>query len=685
MYISHVAIKNFRAVSDLNVHLTKYVNVVVGPNGVGKTTILQAIRVAKALAAPRTQQETIQVLISMGAASPHFPQRLFLKFLARNPSEPVSIQCEYTLRDEEINELSIGLTEIVRTHVASLVGQNFSNPAALLQFLQSDQGQAMITASTQQIGGILSKLKAQPTLMLGVTFNALTGAMSITDPLAAPLISFLDQRLPPSRSIFSYFPADRALPMGEVNLQVGGPDAQQQLEMHNSQPQIKYHRLKNLIVNSMFIETEKETSVKDEFEIIFSKLLKGRKINGIDINEVGLISIMTEEISTGNIIELDSLSSGEKNIALTFLIVAKSIADGGISLFDEPELHLNPAVSRDLLSFILENYSKKRNIQFIMCTHSPDILSGAFSSDECALLHLKSSTDISRVGRTALHEYSDALQRLGTSVSESLLYEGTILVEGDDDVTFFETAFPSIGRKFKIRDRGGRREVEKTIRKLQELESKNEQVAPIFVIFDRDEEITDLKSSSSVRLTQLKKRTIESYMLDSVVISTIVSDEKYCKNPILSEGEVRKKLRDLAIKQIDAVIAREIYNGYEYKNASITKTELQSEDIEGIAAALQLRMIAARNSLPDVSSDEWIQKFLTAARSKRIELEATWEARWNEMCDGKRLISDFHKSAEMKISEAAFRSLIIEKMRDTQSDQWILIKSTLEDLLQRPI
>jgi predicted ATP-dependent endonuclease of OLD family len=90
-------------------------------------------------------------------------------------------------------------------------------------------------------------------------------------------------------------------------------------------------------------------------------------------------------------------------------------------LFDEPELHLNPGVSRQVLEFLRSEYALPKHIQFIICTHSPEIVSGAFSSDDCLLLHLKSPTSISRVGRRALDEYSDTLQRLGTSVSESLL------------------------------------------------------------------------------------------------------------------------------------------------------------------------------------------------------------------------------------------------------------------------
>ncbi|MBQ9350347.1 AAA family ATPase [Phyllobacterium sp.] len=681
MFISHLVIKNFRAISDLSVSLSQYINVIVGPNGVGKTTILQAIRVAKAIAAPRTQQEPLQVLISLGAASPHFPQRLFLSSLARDPSQLIDVRCTYTLTREEIQIAKQFLPEVVQNLVASRVGQNFSNPAMLVQFMQSPQGVAATMAATSELTGLLGRLDAEPTLTLGVALNGVSGQIAVTDPLAGPLIGFLDQRLPPSLSTFSYFPADRALPMGEATLQLGGPDAQQQLEMHNSQPQIKYQRLKNLIINSLVIDDAEKETVRNEFEIIFSKLLKGRSLNRIHVNELGLLSVMTEEKSTGRLIELDSLSSGEKNIALTFLIVAKSVSDSGIALFDEPELHLNPAVSRDILTFMLNQYSKPRNIQFIMCTHSPEILSGAFSSDDCALLHLKSASDITKVGKRALDEYADALHRLGTSVSESLLYEGTVLVEGDDDVAFLETAFPELTRKLKIADRGGRREIEKTISRLQELEKKGQQVAPIYLIFDKDEELTDLKSSAAVKVMQWKRRSIENYMLDSDVISEILKDESATRHPINSAGEVHKLIRELAFEQIDAIAAREAYNSQGYKNSSLTKGDVSDTGLDVIAGKLFTRMSTARTSIPNVEQSEWIANFIEAAKKRKLEISLSWEAKWRDLCDGKRLLSDLYKRSEMKMSETAFKTRITQKMRDLSSEDWRLVRALLDELL----
>jgi len=505
--------------------------------------------------------------------------------------------------------------------------------------------------------------------------------MAAADPLSGPLIGFLDQRLPPHTSVFSYFPVDRALPMGEVNLQLGGPDAQQQLESHNSQPQQKYLRLKNLIVGSLVVQGEQEETIQREFETIFSGLLKGRRINSIGINELGLLSVMTEEVATSRLIELDGLSSGEKNIALTFLIVARSVSKGGIALFDEPELHLNPAVSRDLLSFMMAQYSKPRDIQFLMCTHSPEILSGAFANEECTLLHLKSANNITRVGKHALDEYADALQRLGTSVSESLLFEGTVLVEGSDDVTFLETGFPEVLKKFKIKDRGGRREVEKTVLDIQALETKGQKVSPIYLIFDRDEEPTNLKSSAGVKILQWPRRCIENYMIDTDVITSLLKDSSITAKPMESEGDVRRLMRDLAFQQLDSIAARETYSARGYLNASLQTKDLKGVTIQSVANALFERMSSARASIPDVEKGTWIEEFEKAAESRKQDMLLAWEAKWPEVCDGKRLISDLHKAAALKVSEASFKARIVRGMRDMSSETWHLVRDILNDFV----
>jgi predicted ATPase len=681
MHINHLIIRNLRALEEIDCALGPRINVIVGPNGVGKTTILQALRLTKALLAPRTQNETQQVLVSFGAASPHFPQRVFLNSLARDTSKQIEIRANFQFTQSEISALQASLPSLVQGLVTSRLGQAFASPTALIGFFQSAQGLQALQAAQIEMTGILQKLQNDKSLVLGVTINGLSGQIAAADPAAGTLIGFLDQRLPPSTSVFSYFPADRALPMGEVNLQLGGPDAQQQLESHNSQPQQKYQRLKNLIIGSLVIQDQQSETIHADFEKIFSGLLRGRRIKSIGINELGLLSVMTEEVATNRIIELDSLSSGEKNIALTFLILARSVAEGGIALFDEPELHLNPAVCRDLLAFMMKNYSKPRDIQFVMCTHAPEILSGAFSDEECTLLHLKSASNISRIGKHALDEYSEALSRLGASVSESLMYEGTVLVEGVDDVEFLETGFPDIFKRYRVKDRGGRREVEKTVLELQQLENKHQKVSPLFLIFDRDEEPTNLTSSAAVKILQWPRRCAENYLLDTDVITALLKDPSVTKMPMQSEGDVRRLMRDLAFEQLNHIAAREVYKSYQFKDASLRAEDIKETAVQAIATALFKRMTEARASIPDIQRDEWIAQFKNEVESRKAALLGTWEARWLELCDGKKLISDLHKRASMKMPESVFKARIMKEMRETSSETWRRVRDLLKEFL----
>jgi len=128
MHISHIVIRNFRALEEIDCPLGRRINVIVGPNGVGKTTILQALRLSKALLAPRVQNETQQVLVSLGAASPHFPQRVFLNSLARDPSKLIEVRATCELSQSEIATLQLSMPALVQTLVASRAGQAFANP-----------------------------------------------------------------------------------------------------------------------------------------------------------------------------------------------------------------------------------------------------------------------------------------------------------------------------------------------------------------------------------------------------------------------------------------------------------------------------------------------------------------------------------------------------------------------------
>src|SRR5262249_12907761 len=153
------------------------------------------------------------------------------------------------------------------------------------------------------------------------------------------------------------------------------------------------------------------------------------------------------------------------------------------------------------------------------------ILAGAFDREECSLFHLVSGSLLTRVRRTDALQIQEALRRLGTSESEGLLYKATIFVEGEHDVEILEHGFGALLRQYKLKDLGGRREVEKQILSLQEAERKGDKLTPRYFIFDHDEAPTHLVNTVNIRLLQWDRRCLENYLIDLDILADMLMDK----------------------------------------------------------------------------------------------------------------------------------------------------------------
>jgi predicted ATPase len=444
MRLTSFVARNFRGLEDIEVEFDNRVSVIVGPNAIGKTTILEAIRFSKALLAPRTQNESQQTLMALGAAVPYNAQMFFPDAIARDVTQQIEVRCHYQFDEHEISLLEKSVPQIASDLVLSQFGRSFGSPSANIGFLSSAPGQQVLGQWEGQLSQAIKDLKERKrTCDLDVTVDP-SSRLNSPDPLSATLFAHLDQESRPSLTRFSYFPADRALPLGEQPLQLGIHDAGVQIEAHTSQPQLKYARLKNTIFNAVITSEAERKLLEQEFERVFQGILKGRRLQEIGVNARGALSIRVEDTETRRVFDLDGMSSGEKGLVLTCILIGRSMEKGGLILLDEPELHLNPAVCRGLLDFLVDKYIVPQNLQAIICSHSPEILAGAFEKDECSLYHLKSERILTRVRPQDHIEVEEALRRLGTSDSEALLYRATIFLEGDSDVDILSTGFAEL-------------------------------------------------------------------------------------------------------------------------------------------------------------------------------------------------------------------------------------------------
>lgn len=683
MHLKTLTIKNFRALEDISIDFTTRVSVIVGPNAAGKTTLIEAARLAKALLAPRTQNEASQLLHSLGVSSPHIPQRLRLQAIAQDVSKPIRIRSYYEFSPDEINILGEAKTQIASSLIQAQGGQAFASTDALIAFLSSDSGKANLKAAEEAVELTLNGMTSNKRCALELVFSPNMPPSSEGNPIDAQFIAYMERRLPPDKTTFTYFPADRALPSGEQPVQIGGADALQQIESYNSQPQLKFNRLKNAIFSGTIFNNESnERPLAVEFENIFNGILKGRKLESFGINEIGFLSVQIKDLESGRIFDLDGMSSGEKGLILTFLMIARSVVDNGIVLLDEPELHLNPAVCKDLLTFIIDQYAKPRNLQVIICTHSPEILTTAFDSDECALYHLMSGTNISRVRNHDKSNISEALRRLGASESDNLLYRGVIFVEGPDDVFLLEAGFSQLLRRYKVKPSMGRPEVEKAARLLQE-QSAEDSVSPSYFILDLDDEPTSITNSKLVRILQWDRRCLENYLIDVEILATLLQDEEVVQNPLKNEGEVKKLLFKLALTQLRDVALRSVYESNGFVGLGLRKDDFKLDDTAEIANSLAERIEIAKERLAKFDRVTWTEKLFSEVVAKQQELEKSWESNWIKLCDGKRLLIDLSKKVQFRMNQKKFKLRIIKEMASSRTQTWVEMESLLKGLLQQ--
>lgn len=683
MKIRNLSINNFRGLSAIACDFDRSMNVIVGPNAIGKTTVLEAIRLTKALLMPRYFQEAQQVLVSLGAASPQAQLGNYVDYaaLARDPSEPIKVSMTIEINAEELAYLNsatnqIGF-EILRGRLARTDEQS---QLAMIQFLSSPSGAAAAKSAIEEAAKILEGMTAPYALPVQLTLDSQTRHIGGSDPFGHTFIVMLERRCAPHQAIFSYFPADRAFPSGEVNVQIGSAEANNQIGSHIGQAPIKYQRLKQTIVNSVVMYGLDQSTLQADFQLVLEKLLPGKELVGVSLTPMGTLNVLIRETSTGKIFDIDSMSSGEKGLILTFMLLRRSIAAGGIALVDEPELHLNPAVCKNIIPFLNDSVVAPSDIQILLCTHSPEILSTAFDRDDCSIHHLRSHKDATKIYRRDNREVYEALRRLGTTAAESLFSRGNIFVEGEHDSAILEDGFYDIVIGYRITSLGGRGGVAKDIRTLQDGERRKELDKLTCFIFDLDRSPSGAKSSELVRVLQWDRYCLENYLINRKLLFDELID---CGvQSIESRGSFESKVVELAMGQLNDEVARQVYLTMEPENPGLRPSEIERKSLIDIADVIVARLVKIQSIFRDFEPTAWSKDFVEKCDARHAELEEQWRNEWYKHCSGKRLIDDLYREYDIRVAKLDLKRRLAKRMKAEQTEDWTLVKSKLIDALR---
>jgi hypothetical protein len=422
-----------------------------------------------------------------------------------------------------------------------------------------------------------------------------------------------------------------------------------------------------------------QNTLQDDFKQVLGKLLPGKELAGLSVTPVGTLKVAIREISTGKVFDIDSMSSGEKGLILTFILLRRSLAPGGVALLDEPELHLNPAVCKNIIAFLKESIVAGSDLQILLCTHSAEILSSAFDSSDCSIHHLRSHKDATKIYQKDSREVFDALRRLGTTAAETLFARGNIFVEGEHDAAILEEGFYEQVLGYKITNLGGRKEVEKEIDTLQASERRGELDKLSCFIFDLDRLPTGAKSSDLVRVLQWDRYCLENYLINRKLLFDELSELGVVD--LGSRGAFEQRVVELALGQLTGVIATEVYMTLEPDNPGMRPSEIERKTYLVIAGILAARLQSIKSGLQAFDSDAWKEQFISKCSTLHATREGQWKEEWIKLCSGKRLIDDIYREYTIRMSKFDFKRGLSKRMKAEQTEDWTLVKSKIRDAL----
>jgi predicted ATPase len=689
MHLHSIEVENFRSLTKVSIpKFSIGANLLVGPNAVGKTTLLEAVRLNKALLAPRTQQEMRSVMHQLGFSSAHLPQQLNHSAIASDLQKKVLIKCMYKLSEKEAASLTQLLPVIARSLAAAQYGISSAdrgNPA-LTQFMSSPVGHQAFGAATKLVETGLKEVQSTRLCLLHLVIDPKTDAIIGKNMLDQTIIATLENQCSPYSTKFSYFPADRAIPTGEIPIQLGSADAQQQMESHNSNPALKYQRLKGTIFAALVESEESRSQLEQTFKRIFAELLKEKEIAGFGVNRSGQASINIRDLKTGKTFDIDSLSSGEKGIIMTFLLISRAVEEGGLVLLDEPELHLNPAVCRDLLEFLTEEYLEPRSIQALICTHSPEILGGAMRSPDCNVFHMRKGGSVSLMRKQDQPEVAEAMKLLGTSEVEEMLYEALVFVEGPDDVEILETAFSNALSRVKFRELHGRPEIEKHIRRLQDAEKKGNKENISYFLFDRDRIPAGLPSTTKVKVKQWERYCLENYLLDPAVLFDTLRKEFPASKIPISLGPATDLFASIAKRQLSDRVVEQVYEDMHYTDFNMRAGDRSGKTFHDVSNTIFNKIEAAKAAFLPLDATTWKATFVEKCEALLAEREQEWSLSWPINCSGKQFFKDLYVECGIPVAPIILKRRLVQENKlangMTGTESWKLLEATFNELLK---
>jgi len=415
---------------------------------------------------------------------------------------------------------------------------------------------------------------------------------------------------------------------------------------------------------------EVKSNITDILKELFATFFPEKEFLGAQPTEEGGLRFPVK-IGGRETHDLDELSSGEKEILLGYLRLRNSAPKNSVILLDEPELHLNPRLTRNLPRFYYKHLAKALGDQVWLITHSDAILRESVGNSDFSVFHITPSAlvqnDINQAKRVQADE--DLEKAVIELVGDLAAYNPggrVVIFEGEDsdfDLGMASDLFPELPDKANLISGTNKARVRGLHSLLQKLsESDKLPSYRVFSITDRDSDAEE--QAGSVNRYSWDAYHIENYLLEPEFIGVVVRDLSAGKIN-LSNDTIRDDLVACASETILSLVTHEVSRWINRELVSAINTKINPASTN-IAADLATVISSSRSRLNDIvehaASETEIQKAVSEKTAKMQTDLLSGE--WKKTFRGRDVLKRFVGKHGNGVGYEVFRNLILARMKD---------------------
>ena len=675
MRIKNLSVDNFRGIGKVTLSDLGTMVIIAGQNGSGKSCIFDAIKLIKSVYGGYHQGEFQQFLgefqLDQQGRSGDI-QRLL-----NDVNRCLIIECDFEFSPRELTYLGSHGQKLLEQQVWRELhpeAYNWNKSAfASISPLVRHREEEVKRKAFEELPRFLDELKAS-TIKAKVTIEP-NGNRNLSQ--SRLLQTVFSTYLPENIGLIDHHGAHRQYSREQVNGINLSIDSTEQIKKQSTlyNYSAKYANVKSELASAYVKDAisalagtplESSKSLTATLEDLFRTFFPDKAFSGPKATTSGGLSF---PVQVGQQFEhdLDELSSGEKEVLYGYLRIRNSTPKDSIILMDEPELHLNPRLVRQLPGFYPKHVGEAMGNQIFLVTHSDALLREVIGQPGYRAFHMiplslcKAGEQLKELNASA--DFERLIVDLVGDLPSYMPNEHFLILEGGLDSEFDKKVvsqlFPEVTVRLNLLTGTNKLKVIELKDFLSSAAASTKLGLKFYSVTDRDYD-----EGMAVPLNGhfvWDRYHIENYLLEAKYIWKVVDRLKI--SGFENIGEIDLLLRTCARECIDEAVRSKATKFINSK--LISQIKLGVDPLKDLSMELQRASAGSLDRISTLASAgldaETIDSFI---RTHRLELEASiLDASWVSKIPGRSILRRLTNKIGGGIKYEAFRNLIISEMQ----------------------